>query len=287
MSIFVDSWIPAPIVLPEGHVEFVIGDSHGHLELLKPLVEKAIQEEPTCFITFLGDVIDRGPNSLDNLKYALNTILERKKEGFGGEFLIGNHEGMLLMTLCGDIYMSDIFYSNGGKWLYEEFHAIPHKMTYMEWFKKELGEDAFNLLTKNGILLKKYNNNEIIPDGMLYRNIGNLILVHAGVNPSFSHSIKSIKEWLNHFDIFNINDEDHPLWIRGPFIYSKCTFDNNIIVHGHTFECKIMNDNNERKKPGHHCLEGNRFGLDAGSFYTGYVAGVLFKNGYYKVITSS
>lgn len=293
MSVFIDEWINAPIVLPEGHIEFAIGDSHGLYSELHELVNTVLGHCPDAHITYLGDVIDRGPDSLKCLKYALDTVIQQRRAGHGGDFLLGNHEGMLLGVLTGDNFLTDIFYHNGGMWLKKEFDKRDMSKSWnkkghfpiMNWFMHELGEERMNVFTKNGALLKRYRN-EQVPPGLLYRRIGNLVLVHAGVDPNYSENDDDMNNWLDSFHVFELNDEKHPFWMREDFIYSNSNFAGNIVVHGHTREFLIDSIDYGYKKPGHHCLDGNRLGLDGGSYSTGYVTGALFRNGGYKIITS-
>jgi len=57
--------------------------------------------------------------------------------------------------------------------------------------------------------------------------IGNLVFVHAGVDPEVGVS-QSLKP-----DRMTFNDR-HWAWIKEPFLQHKDGFDGRIIVHGHT-----------------------------------------------------
>ena len=73
---------------PDDSVTYVIGDIHGCLRPLKRLLAM-IAPQPGDEVIFIGDYIDRGPQSREVVEYLL-TLKSRCV------FLMGNHERMLL-----------------------------------------------------------------------------------------------------------------------------------------------------------------------------------------------
>lgn len=69
---------------------FVISDIHGHYDKLIQLI-KIINPQPDTKFVFLGDYIDRGPDS----KKVIEFLLDFEKH-YSCIFLMGNHEEMLL-----------------------------------------------------------------------------------------------------------------------------------------------------------------------------------------------
>lgn len=68
---------------------YAIGDIHGCLKALQTIFnQKIIKEEDT--IVFLGDYIDRGPNS----KGVIDWLIKNKRK-YNFEFILGNHEIMM------------------------------------------------------------------------------------------------------------------------------------------------------------------------------------------------
>ncbi|HEC92676.1 MAG TPA: serine/threonine protein phosphatase, partial [Candidatus Atribacteria bacterium] len=65
-----------------------VGDTHGDLEASEKVIKKYLK--PANKIVFLGDYIDRGPHSKENLDYLLE-----QKEKFPNQIYLcgGNHEG--------------------------------------------------------------------------------------------------------------------------------------------------------------------------------------------------
>jgi len=75
------------IQLESSKVIFV-GDTHGDLEATETIIHKYLKSENT--LVFLGDYVDRGPASLENI----NFLLGQKIEHPGALYLLmGNHEG--------------------------------------------------------------------------------------------------------------------------------------------------------------------------------------------------
>lgn len=75
--------------IPENNT-YAIGDIHGCLDALKLLIESLPLNENSLLI-FLGDYIDRGPDS----KGVIDYLVEVNKK-YTCHFLLGNHERLLL-----------------------------------------------------------------------------------------------------------------------------------------------------------------------------------------------
>lgn len=71
----------------EGRAVFV-GDTHGDIEASQIVIERYLNSQTT--LVFLGDYVDRGPQSLENILFLLEQKLKHPKNIF---LLQGNHEG--------------------------------------------------------------------------------------------------------------------------------------------------------------------------------------------------
>ncbi len=75
---------------------YAIGDVHGCCKTLKALMQK-LPYEPDDLLVFMGDYIDRGPDSRGVLEYLIE-LLDRHRKLV---YLRGNHEQMCLDALKG------------------------------------------------------------------------------------------------------------------------------------------------------------------------------------------
>lgn len=84
--------------MPEGLTVYAVGDVHGEMALLEDLMRQIRRdaEGPSAAgsraIVFLGDYIDRGPDSQGVLDFLLDSPLP----GAEHRFLLGNHEQVML-----------------------------------------------------------------------------------------------------------------------------------------------------------------------------------------------
>lgn len=116
----VGNWIEAPLRMPPRRSEFVVGDVHGCREQLEALLEAGRSVAPGAHLTFLGDLADRGPDSVGALRAAADALSAWRGRGLDATLLPGNHEQMLLGTVLDTrSHHSGILLRNGGKWLYD------------------------------------------------------------------------------------------------------------------------------------------------------------------------
>ncbi len=90
---------------------YAIGDIHGEREMLEELLDR-LPLEPDDRLVFIGDYIDRGPDS----KGVVDLLVEVARER-ACTFLLGNHESMFLDFIGwrGEAYFGgDAFLVNGG-----------------------------------------------------------------------------------------------------------------------------------------------------------------------------
>jgi serine/threonine protein phosphatase 1 len=115
--------------------QFAIGDVHGCTTALTTLLDR-IAPASQDKLTFLGDLLDRGPDS----KGVIDTVLELRKK-CSLEVIQGNHEEMLLWART-DRGLFQAWLAFGGKETLESYGVtfdssiIPEK----EWSKKVPGE---------------------------------------------------------------------------------------------------------------------------------------------------
>ena len=166
------------------HRRIIIGDVHGHYDALMALLD-AVSPQGQDQVYFLGDLIDRGPKSAEVVNFIMRSNFQ---------CLRGNHEEMLL-DVIGDGQVSVDLYQG---WLYSGGHAtvasydnkIPQE--HIDWMKS-------------------------LP---IYLDLGDIWLVHAGVNPKLSLEQQSSEQFC---------------WIRDEFHrISEPYFKDKLIITGHT-----------------------------------------------------
>lgn len=89
---------------------FVIGDVHGCSATLKELLDSICGININDKLIFVGDLIDKGPDS----KAVLDYVLKLKELNYEITYIRGNHEQMMLNSLDNAKAMKDWF-RNGGK----------------------------------------------------------------------------------------------------------------------------------------------------------------------------
>jgi serine/threonine protein phosphatase 1 len=118
---------------------FAIGDIHGCFQKLKLLLDQVPLQPDRDTIVFLGDYIDRGPDSFSVVSY----LIELKKKSNNAVFLKGNHEYMLDCFISGTD--RQLFLANGGEqtlrsYLKRQYHpsSAPIPAEHLEFFQSLL-----------------------------------------------------------------------------------------------------------------------------------------------------
>ena len=78
-------------------MNWVIGDIHGMLRPLRALIERVSQADPKATFNFVGDYINRGPESKGVLDYLVKFENAR--------FCRGNHDDIFTLLLHGQPYV--------------------------------------------------------------------------------------------------------------------------------------------------------------------------------------
>ena len=127
--------------------KWVIPDIHGYAATLQALIEEQIKPSRNDTLFFLGDYIDRGPDS----KGVIDYIISLKEDDYHIRTLRGNHEDYLIRTyenetvqknFLGITYRNHLkkeWFKYGGKETLKSFgvsdvHEIPEK--YNNWMKE-------------------------------------------------------------------------------------------------------------------------------------------------------
>lgn len=188
---------------------YAVGDIHGRVDLLDALLAKidrdmASREPRNTFIIFLGDFIDRGPDSAGVL-----TRLGTYRPGFATPiFLAGNHEEVLLDILRGKRGILKSWLKFGGAECAASYGIDAATL-------EKMGEAEAIKLLNDRIPQAHREFLEMLADTFAF---GDYLFVHAGIRPGVE---------LQEQDLADLR------WIREPFLSS----DNDhgfVVVHGHT-----------------------------------------------------
>lgn len=203
----------------DGEQLFVIGDVHGQAGALNATLSAIAEIARTTKrrrLVFLGDLIDRGPSSLEAIDLAENA----KSHALVDDVIIlpGNHELMMLDALENPMMFMGDWLDNGGQELILE--AVPNCTARL------LADFA-------AIALRAIPNSFLqqIQNGPTSLRVGDILLVHAGLNPETEASDFLSKPRQG------VIENDHWAWIREPFLHWQGGWGPNrdwAVIHGHT-----------------------------------------------------
>ena len=255
---------------------FAIGDIHGRSDLLAALIDEA-SREPKLYhkraIVFLGDLVDRGPDSLGAIDLA---IAAKARVGADEAIaLMGNHEAMMRLALDPEtpweaaIDALDTWIANGGERVLAEFVKADPAPRDLD----ELLEAArASLPPRVRAWLESLRAS--------WRS-GHLLFVHAGVNPEVELEAFLAVPW--NIPLASVDEDRHWAWVRWPFLEhrpGKRGFSGFFVVHGHT-------PNDARRHPSHaDQVAAFRLNLDAGSGMTGIAKMAIIRGAQADVVTA-
>ena len=216
MRSFLDLFRRSRAYEPPARTVYAIGDIHGRKDLLERLVRiiKDHAGESDHELIFLGDYIDRGPDSAGVVDFLIHSEALRDTDC---TFLKGNHEATLLDFLD----TPDV----GSSW--STYGGLE---TLLSYGVQEIGlsKDEAQWANTSQRLRQKLPAEHL----EFYQNLqsfavrGEYLFVHAGVNPE-----KPLDEQ---------TDADL-LWIRDAFLGDTRQYD-YMIVHGHTPQSEPSKD---------------------------------------------
>ena len=171
----------------------VFGDVHGCYKALETAIKLALEKE--AIAVFLGDYVDRGPNSMKTLQL----IIDAKANNPNWVFLRGNHDQMLL-----DLIKKVAEPNSEGQVLGSYgFSYDRTTVTYLEYLKMS---GDFQLQSKVFIENTKF-----------YHEIDDFIFVHAPLrNQNIPIQNKDSLELLWNYEL-------NPIWDGKSFIHGHST----------------------------------------------------------------
>lgn len=194
---------------PAGTRAYAVGDIHGRLDLLDELlgqIEDDIHARPVerAAVVFLGDFIDRGPDSAGVVE-RLSTLANFPAQTL---FLLGNHEEVMLRVLAGEPDIGQDWLGFGGDACVASYGMSPQQLQTMDE-RQMAGLLAAAVPAHHVAFLKSCGDTF---------QFGDYLFVHAGIRPGIP-----IEE----------QDPADLRWIRRPFLTDSKDH-GCMVVHGHT-----------------------------------------------------
>lgn len=196
--------LPAPASLPPGLRLYAVGDIHGCLGKLTALhalmaEDAARAPESQRVVVYLGDYVDRGPDS----RGVIEALLVPPRFGAQAIHLAGNHEAMMLDALTRPTEPDAVrlWAANGGAAALASWGIDPEASPPQAW--------AAAIPEAHLAFLRTLRRRA---------SFGDYFFAHAGVRPGIPLAEQ---------------DPDDLLWIREPFLSSTAEL-GAVVVHGHT-----------------------------------------------------
>ncbi len=195
--------------VPAGKRVYAVGDIHGRTDLLKKIRDMIVADTETRdpaenIVIFLGDYIDRGPDSRGVIEILANDPLP----GFRTICLMGNHEDFMVRFLEDPRL--------GPPWL--TFGGIATLKSYGVTIEKIYSEVALNK-ARDELMAKLPPSHWAFLQGLeTYHVEGDFLFVHAGIRPGIATEEQEAQDMM---------------WIRDDFLNSGIEHD-HVVVHGHS-----------------------------------------------------
>ena len=190
---------------------YAIPDIHGHAAMLDKALARIEADGATDAdeVIFLGDYIDRGPDS----RGVLDRLVAGREEGRNWTFLMGNHDRMMLNYLT-DGTATDPAVKSAVPWTHDRFGGACFRSYGVEPSGRGRPKDLWEAFRE----AVPQAHQDFLTTLTYAEERDALLFVHAGIRPGLSLAEQS---------------QDDLIWIRGAFLESRETHP-WLVVHGHT-----------------------------------------------------
>jgi len=193
---------------------YAVGDIHGRLDLLDALLDRierdrAARPPRPTWIVFLGDLIDRGPDSAG----VVERLRTWRPEDATALFLAGNHEEVMLRVLGGEPEILPDWLRFGGAECLASYGLDPAAL-------KRLEPAAAVAQIRAAVPRAHVEFIDSFADTFAF---GDYLFVHAGIRPGVAVAAQ---------DPFDLR------WIREPFLSDE-EAKGTVVVHGHTIVAEV------------------------------------------------
>lgn len=195
--------------LEAGKRIYAIGDVHGYVDVLARMhdaIEKDLRAHPidAAKIIYLGDYIDRGPDS----KGVIDLLLERPNRSpfFNHIYLMGNHEKAMLQFIEDPHGIRKDWVKWGGIEAMQSYGVTYHETRTLD----ELAQDLKEAVPKTHF--------DFLENLKLMHLEDDYLFVHAGIDPRKKLEEQDYNDLTYRREPFMSHEEYHP----------------HFVVHGHT-----------------------------------------------------
>lgn len=200
--------VPRIARVPAGQRVYAIGDIHGRRDCLDALITAIDADDATrgpaqTTIVFLGDLVDRGPDSRGVIEAAKALSNTRRCV-----FLMGNHEEILIHSWEGDKRTAALFHRVGGRETMMSYGLSAHEYDALD-LSELVSEVGKRVPPEHIAFLRRFEDS---------LSTGDYLFVHAGIRPGTSLEAQSPADLR---------------WIRREFLDDGRDH-GAMIVHGHS-----------------------------------------------------
>lgn len=192
--------------VPEGVRVYAIGDIHGRRDLLDELLAAIEVDCATTLaqiqIVFLGDYVDRGPDSAQ----VIDRLVTAPPDFAACRFLAGNHEAAMAAVLDGDSSLMPQWLEYGGAATLESYGVN----------RREIA--AGGLVLDEALARVPAAHRDFLGGLEDTAVIGDYVFVHAGIRPRVALARQDRRDLLSIRDEFLDDERDYGF----------------MVVHGHT-----------------------------------------------------
>lgn len=180
--------------------DWVISDIHGCLNTLRSLIETLVIPTRQDTLYFVGDYIDRGPDS----KGVMDYVMDLQAQGFSVVALKGNHEDFMVKAFEEEKQLKSFLFFKRAS------------VTKQLWMKHG-GREALNSFKVNTITEIPELYIDWINQRPFYHELDKFLIVHAGLNFELDDPLE---------------DEHAMLWVRDYHI-EPAKINQRKLIHGH------------------------------------------------------
>lgn len=188
---------------------YAIGDIHGRLDLLKDLLDQVERDNAgrrpaKTYLVFLGDLVDRGPDS----RGVIDLLVNHSPAFARSVFIKGNHEEFFLRVLDGEEDTVVDWLTYGGYQCCESYGVS------QGWTLNATATEILERLRSS----VPSSHRQFLDNMADSFQFGDYVFVHAGIRPGVPLENQSGKDLR---------------WIREGFLEDR-TDHGMVVVHGHT-----------------------------------------------------